>query len=130
MKKYMGFIMIPVIIITGGCTVALIGGAASGGYAVATDERKTGRMMDDSTITTRINNAMIKDHVVKAHQIDVDTVGGHVTLTGFVKTPEEAQRAVQIATREAGIKSVRNNLQIGENQKGLLLMSQRFKIYQ
>jgi hyperosmotically inducible protein len=75
-------------------------------------------MMDDSTITARINKAMIKDDLVKAHQVDVDTVGGDVTLTGVVKTRQEAQRAVQIAGREAGVKSVRNNLQIGEKTWG------------
>ena len=103
-----------VMFLTSGCTAALIGGAAGGGYAVATDERQASRMMDDSTITTRITSAMIKDDLVKAHQIDVDTVGGHVILTGVVKTRQESQRAVQIATRETGVKSVRNNLQIGE----------------
>jgi hyperosmotically inducible protein len=106
--------MVFLISFSTGCTAALLGGAAGGGYAVATDERQTGRMMDDSTITTRINNAMIKDDLVKAHQIDVDTVGGHVTLTGVVKTREESHRAVQIARREPGVKSVRDNLQIGE----------------
>ena len=118
MKRYLGILTALVMFLTTGCTAALIGGAAGGGYAVATDERQTSRMMDDSTITTRINSAMVKDDVVKAHQIDVDTVGGHVTLTGVVKTRQESQRAVQIADREAGVKSVRNNLQIGEKTWG------------
>lgn len=118
MKRYFGLLPALVMFITTGCTAALIGGAAGGGYAVATDERQSGRMMDDSTITTRINSAMIKDDVVKAHQIDVDTVGGHVTLTGVVKTRKESRRAIQIASHEAGVKSVRNNLQIGEKTWG------------
>ena len=118
MKKYFGLLAALVMFLTTGCTAALIGGAAGGGYAVATDERQTGRMMDDSTITTRINNDMIKDDLVKAHQIDVDTVGGHVILTGVVKSRQESRRAVQIAGRQAGVKSVRNNLQIGEKTWG------------
>jgi len=118
MKRYFGLLMVFVMFLATGCTAALIGGAAGGGYAVATDERQTDRMMDDTTITTRINTAMVKDDLVKAHQIDVDTVGGHVTLTGVVKTRQESQRAVQIATHEAGVKSVRNNLQIGEKTWG------------
>ncbi len=76
MKRHLGILMILIMFAVTGCTAALIGGAAGGGYAVATDERQTSRMMDDTTITTRINNAMIKDDVVKAHQFDVDTVGG------------------------------------------------------
>jgi len=118
MKNYFGLLAALMMFLTTGCTAALIGGAAGGGYAVATDERQTSRMMDDSTITARINSAMVKDDVVKAHQIDVDTVDGHVTLTGVVKTRRESQRAVQIASHEAGVKSVRNNLQIGEKTWG------------
>jgi osmotically-inducible protein OsmY len=118
MKRYFSILMILAMFLTTGCTAALIGGAAGGGYAVATDERQSGRMMDDSTLTTRINKAMIKDEVVKAHQVDVDTVGGHVTLSGVVKTGAEVRRAVKIAKQEAGVKSVRNNLQVGEKTWG------------
>ena len=118
MKRYFGILMVLAMFLATGCAAALIGGAAGGGYAVATDERQSGRMMDDSTITTRINNAMIKDDLVKVHQIDVDTVGGHVTLSGVVKTRAESQRAAKIAKQEAGVKSVRNNLQVGEKTWG------------
>ena len=104
MKRYFCLLMGFVMFLTTGCSAAF--------------ERQTDRMMDDSTITTRINNTMIKDDVVKARHIDVDTVDGHVTLTGVVKTHNESQRAVQLATRQAGVKSVRNNLQIGEKSWG------------
>jgi len=106
--------MMLVMMVSTGCTAAVVAGAAGGGYAVATDERQTDRMLDDATITSRINAAMIKDDLVKAHQVDVDTVDGHVTLTGVVKTRPESLRAAEIATSVPGVKSVRNNLQIGE----------------
>lgn len=76
------------------------------------------RVMNDSTITTKINNEMVKDKVVKARQIDVDTIDGHVTLTGAVATPNEAKRAAQIARGVRGVKSVSNNIQIGERSFG------------
>ncbi len=114
MKIFWGLLLIPALMATGGCAAVLIGGAAAGGYAVATDERQTSRMMDDSAITTRIKNAMIKDGIIKAHQVDVDTVNGHVTLSGVVESTTVSRRAVQIATGEAGVKSVKNNLQIGQ----------------
>jgi hyperosmotically inducible periplasmic protein len=81
-------------------------------------ENPIGRAVDDSTITTRINHEMLKDDLVKARQIDVDTIGGHVTLTGVVATREESSRTVQIARRVPAVKSVRNNLQIGERNFG------------
>lgn len=76
------------------------------------------RMMDDTTITTRVNHAMMKDKIVKARQIDVDTIDGHVTLTGAVATANEAKRATQIARGVPGVKSVSNNIQIGERSFG------------
>jgi hyperosmotically inducible protein len=81
-------------------------------------ENPVERMVDDSTITIRINHEMVKDDIVKARQIDVDTIGGHVTLTGVVGTRKESARAVKIAQGVAGVRSVTNNLQIGERSYG------------
>ena len=75
-------------------------------------------MLDDSTITTRVKHAMMKDEIVKARQIDVDTIGGHVTLTGAVATRNEAKRASQIALGVPAVKSVSNNIQVGERSFG------------
>ena len=75
-------------------------------------------MVDDSTITTRVNHEMMKDKIVKARQIDVDTIDGHVTLTGAVATTNEAKRATQIAQNVPGVKSVSNNIQIGQRSFG------------
>ena len=115
MKNYLHFFVMLIVLLTmSGCTAALVGGGAAGGYAVGTDERPVDRMVDDSTITSHIKNEMIKDSTVKARKIDVDTVGGHVTLTGVVETKAESQRAIEIAEHVQGVKSVRNNLQIGK----------------
>jgi osmotically-inducible protein OsmY len=81
-------------------------------------ENPVGRAVDDSTITTRINHEMLKDDIVKARQIDVDTIGGHVTLTGVVATRQESTRAAQIARSVPAVKSVTNNIQIGERSFG------------
>ena len=114
MKNYLHFFLILVLLLAmSGCTAALVGGGAAGGYAVGTDERPVDRMVDDSTISSHIKNEMIKDATVKARQIDVDTVGGHVTLTGVVETKTEVRRAIEISEGVQGVKSVKNNLQIG-----------------
>ena len=83
-----------------------------------TGENPVSGVVDDSTITSRVNHEMLKDDVVKARQIDVDTVGGHVTLNGVVATREESNRAVQIARNVPAVKSVTNNIQIGERSFG------------
>lgn len=114
MKNYPHFFIMLILLLTmSGCTAALVGGGAAGGYAVGTDERPVDRMVDDSTISSHIKNEMIKDSTVKARQIDVDTVGGHVTLTGVVETKTEVRRAIEISEGVQGVKSVKNNLQIG-----------------
>ena len=118
MKKYLLLLFVLSMFAIAGCTAAYVAGGAGGGYAVGTDERPVQRMMDDSTITTRVNHEMVKDDVVKARQIDVDTVDGHVTLTGVVGTSRESVRAVEIAQGVNGVKSVTNNLQIGERSFG------------
>jgi osmotically-inducible protein OsmY len=83
-----------------------------------TGENPVSGVVDDSTITSRVKHEMLKDDVVKARQIDVDTIGGHVTLNGVVATREESSRAVQIARRVPAVKSVTNNIQIGERSFG------------
>ena len=112
MNKFLYGLVILILLLTmSGCTAALVGGGAAGGYAVGTDERPVDRMVDDSTITSHIKNEMIKDDTVKARKIDIDTVSGHVTLTGVVETATESRRAIEIAEGVQGVKSVRNNLQ-------------------
>jgi hyperosmotically inducible protein len=107
-----------ILLMLSGCAPALIAGGAAGGYKLATDERDSGQIADDKTITAKINNKMAKDPAVDAYQIDVDTLGGHVILTGVVESEKESRRAAQIALGVPGVKSVRNELQIGQKSFG------------
>jgi len=101
-----------------GCAPALIGAGATGTYKVATDERTTGKMWDDSTLTIKIKTALIENSEVSAGKIDVDTVEGRVTLSGVVPSTREATEAVRIARGVEGVRSVRNNLLIGSRTTG------------
>ncbi len=101
-----------------GCAPALVGAGATGGYKAATDERGVGRAWDDTTVTAKVKNALGEDPVVKARKIDVDTLEGIVILTGVVETEEEVKRAVEIARGVAGVKEVKNNLQVGKKTWG------------
>jgi hyperosmotically inducible protein len=101
-----------------GCAPALVGAGATGGYKAATDERGIGQAWDDAAVTTRVKNALGADPLVKARKIDVDTLEGIVILTGVVETEEEAERAVEIAQGIAGVKEVKNNLQLGKKTWG------------
>jgi hyperosmotically inducible periplasmic protein len=46
-------------------------------------------------------------------KIDVDTTKGVVTMSGVVKSPAEAERAVQLAKQTNGVRDVKSTLQVG-----------------
>src|SRR3989339_1050126 len=80
-----------------GCAAAVVGGGATGGYAVGTDERSASTMLDDAAITAKVKTELIGDKNVKARNIDVDTVAGVVILSGYVDSQQEANRAASHA---------------------------------
>ena len=65
---------------------------------------------DDTKITTRIKSAYLTDPTLKAYQINVETFQNVVQLSGFVDNPQDATRAVEIASRVEGVRSVQNNI--------------------
>ena len=101
-----------------GCAPAVLGGAAAGGYKVATSERSVGTQYDDAAITTKINTAYVQDEILRARKIDVDTVDGVVTLSGVLDTQDKVDRAVQLAQKTEGVQKVNNNLTVGEMTAG------------
>jgi len=96
-----------------GCAPLILGGGAAAGYKMGSDERTPGTLLDDSTLVAKINVQFFNDPVIRARQIDVDSVQGNVILSGMVETEYEAERAVEIANSVVGVKKVDNNLQIG-----------------
>lgn len=71
-----------------------------------------GQYVDDATITARVKSALAADPVVKAREVSVETFKSEVQLSGFVRTPDEAAKAAQIAARVPGVRAVRNNLAV------------------
>ena len=64
------------------------------------------------TVTSKIKAKMALDDLVKASNIDVDTEGSVVTLTGSVASKDEQRRAVRIATETSGVTKVVNHLKV------------------
>ena len=106
------------LLISQGCTAAVVGGGAAGGYAVGTDERSAGTMFDDTAITAKVKTELIGDKNIKARNIDVDTVAGMVVLSGYVDSPQEANRAASLAKSVSGVVRVKNDLQVGSRTIG------------
>ncbi|BCQ35282.1 hypothetical protein ERHA55_29530 [Erwinia rhapontici] len=63
-------------------------------------------------ITTKVKAGLLNDKSLKSTEINVETFKGRVQLSGFVSSPQAANRAVQVTRGVAGVKSVVNNMQI------------------
>jgi hyperosmotically inducible protein len=63
-------------------------------------------------LTSKIKTKLAADPVVKAHQIDVDTNNGVVTLTGNIDSQDAKDRALQIAKETKGVVEVRDMIEV------------------
>jgi len=83
--------------------------AACGGTPT---QSSTGEYIDDTAITVKVKAAFVEDKLVSAKDVSVDTFKGTVQLSGFADSRAEADRAEQLASKVAGVKAVRNDIQI------------------
>lgn len=71
------------------------------------------KKIEDAAVTASIKARLIADPDVKAVEIDVDTVGGRVTLRGTAKTAAQRDAAERIARAADGVVSVDNRIVVG-----------------
>jgi len=79
---------------------------------VQTAKNRAEEAVTAAALTSKIKAKMALDDVVKASDIDVDTEGSVVTLTGDVRSADERRRAVRIATETAGVTKVVDHLNV------------------
>jgi osmotically-inducible protein OsmY len=82
------------------------------GEKTATAADQARRAINDGGVTAKIKAKMALDDTVKALDIDVDTVGTTVTLSGIVATDAQRQKALQLARETDGVKQVVDQLQV------------------
>jgi osmotically-inducible protein OsmY len=68
--------------------------------------------VETATMTSKIKAKMALDDVVRAADVDVDTDGTVVTLTGDLGSAEERRRALRIATETDGVTKVVDRLRV------------------
>ena len=93
--------------------LAILTGAvafASTGCAVMRGQTDAGTYVDDRAITTAVKAKLIEDRRTGGLSINVDTLNGEVSLSGFAKSGDEKMAAEQIARTTRGVRVVRNNL--------------------
>lgn len=74
--------------------------------------RETGGKTKDAWITMKTKIALMTADKVDAMDLNVDTMGGVVTLHGKVETAAEKSEAERVASRVDGVRSVTNLLQV------------------
>jgi osmotically-inducible protein OsmY len=82
------------------------------GEKVAEGANKASRAMADASLTTKIKAKMALDDTIEALDIDVDTNGTTVTLSGTVETEAQRRRALQLARETDGVTSVIDRLRV------------------
>jgi hyperosmotically inducible protein len=95
-----------------GCTAAVIGGAAIGGYYVGKDERPPGQIADDAAITAAVKARLIASDEVRGLAVNVDTYEAVVILKGEVGSRDQRGAAERLARATRGVKGVRNELTV------------------
>lgn len=73
-------------------------------------DRRLGVAMEDTAISAKVKAALAGDPDVKATDVQVETFRGTVQLSGFVDSPENVRRALDVARRVDGVREVRNAL--------------------
>ena len=73
--------------------------------------------LDDAGVTTKVKSALITNKDTKASQINVETSGGVVQLSGFVDSQAAKQAAETTAANVSGVKDVQNNLEIRDGKR-------------
>src|SRR5262245_762254 len=70
------------------------------------------RSVADSTITAIVKSKLSVDNETSSANINVDTKGGVVTLTGIVMTQANKEQAERIARNTEGVTRVINNITV------------------
>lgn len=78
--------------------------------AVAAGEAR--RVLTDGQVTAKIKAKMALDDTVKALDVNVDTTGSTVTVSGVVDSAAQRERVLQLARETAGVTTVVDHLRV------------------
>jgi osmotically-inducible protein OsmY len=74
--------------------------------------RKSGAVVADSVITTKVKADIFKEPELKSMAIHVETEKGVVMLSGFVDSKADADKAVRLAKGVEGVSSVKSAIKV------------------
>ena len=85
---------------------------ATVGERTATAANDARRALSDGQVTAKIKAKMALDDSIKALDIDVDTSGSTVTVSGVVDSAAQRSRVLQLARETAGVTTVVDHLRV------------------
>lgn len=90
--------------------------ADSTGSKIDSSMKKVDGFMDDSGVTAKAKAALVDDEAIKSTDISVETHQGVVTLSGFVTSQDQAEKAVALVQKVEGVKSVSDKLHVKDSK--------------
>ena len=75
-------------------------------------DRSFREVVDDGVITNTLKIKFMRDDLVKAKEIDIDTYKGVVSLYGGVDSQEQVNRAIEVSEMQIGVKEVKSYLTV------------------
>lgn len=82
------------------------------GCASTSKQESTGEYIDDSVLTTKVKTAIFNEPTLKSAEINVESYKGVVQLSGFVSSQANVNKAVELAGRVPGVRSVKNDMRL------------------
>lgn len=86
------------------------------GCAATAKHEGTGEYIDDTVLTTKVKASVFNEPSLKSSEINVETFKGTVQLSGFVNSQADINKAVEVARRVEGVKSVKNDMRVKGQQ--------------
>ena len=95
---------------------ALVLATGSIGYLTSCSKtptrQSTGEVVDDAAISNKVRAEFVKDPLVRAMDVKVDTFKGTVQLSGFADSAAEKKRAEELARAVPGVQKIENKVEL------------------
>jgi hyperosmotically inducible periplasmic protein len=92
--------------------IAVLGVSACA-HGAAPPVGTVGITLDDARVSAAVRSALLADPDLGLRAIVVDVDRGVVSLSGVVRSEEEAARAATVSGRAAGVREVKSGLKVG-----------------
>ena len=76
------------------------------------NRESTAEYLDNSAISGKIKSQLLGSSLTAGTSIDVESYKGTVILSGFVKTDEQKERALEIAKGTKGVRDVKDAIYV------------------